>query len=283
MVFGSRRVELKKPDQLRAMRRAGLVVHSALRAVATEIRPGITTGELDAVAHEVIKSAGATPSFLNYGQVPGQPGFPAVTCISVNEEIVHGIPGDRELVAGDLVSIDCGAIVDGWHGDSAVSVLVGEVAPEVAGLSEATRDALWAGISAARLGGHVTDISAAIEGYVRSLAPDRRYGIVTEFTGHGIGSAMHQPPDVPNFGRPGRGPKIVPGLCLAVEPMLTLGDPASATLDDEWTEVTIDGRVACHWEHTMTVTAEGVWVLTAEDGGEAELTARGIPYGPLAD
>lgn len=283
MVFGSRRVEIKKPDQLRTMRRAGLVVHSALHAVAAEIRPGITTGELDAVAHEVIKSAGATPSFLNYGQVPGQPGFPAVTCISVNEEIVHGIPGDRELASGDLVSIDCGAIVDGWHGDSAISVVVGEAAPEVVALSNDTRDALWAGIAAARLGGHVTDISAAVEGHVRGLAPQRRYGIVTEFTGHGIGSAMHQPPDVPNFGRPGRGPKIVPGLCLAVEPMLTLGDPASGTLDDEWTEVTLDRSVACHWEHTMTVTNRGVWVLTAEDGGEAELNALGIPYGPLSD
>ena len=281
-MFSGRKVELKKPDQLKVMRRAGLVVHSALTAVAAEARPGITTGELDAVAHEVIKSAGATPSFLGYGQLPGQPGFPGVTCISVNEEIVHGIPGDRELADGDLVSVDCGAIVDGWHGDSAISILVGDVSAEVATLNETTRESLWAGIGAARLSGHVSDIGATIESYVRGLDGDP-YGIVTEFTGHGIGSSMHQPPDVPNHGRPGRGPKIVPGLCLAVEPMLTLGDPANTTLDDDWTVVTRDRGVACHWEHTMTVTPNGIWVLTAEDGGEAELAARDLPFGPLAD
>jgi len=281
-MFSGRKVELKKPDQLKVMRRAGLVVHSALTAVAAEARPGITTGELDAVAHEVIKSAGATPSFLGYGQLPGQPGFPGVTCISVNEEIVHGIPGDRELADGDLVSVDCGAIVDGWHGDSAISILVGDVSAEVATLNETTRESLWAGIGAARLSGHVSDIGATIESYVRGLDGDP-YGIVTEFTGHGIGSSMHQPPDVPNHGRPGRGPKIVPGLCLAVEPMLTLGDPANTTLDDDWTVVTRDRGVACHWEHTMTVTPNGIWVLTAEDGGEAALAARDLPFGPLAD
>ncbi len=269
-----RGVELKKPAQILQMRKAGLVVAKALAAVSAEVRAGVTTGDLDAVAAEVIAAAGAQPSFLGYH------GFPGVVCISVNEEVVHGIPGHRVLRDGDLVSIDCGAIVDGWHGDSAVSVFVGAGSIEARALSEATQSALWQGIAAARLDGHVTDISAAIEGYLRSLATD--YGIVTEYVGHGIGSAMHQPPDVPNYGRPGRGPKIVEGLCLAVEPMVTLGSPDNVVLDDDWTVVTRDKSPACHWEHTMTVTRNGIWVLTSEDGGEAMLSALGAPFGPVA-
>ncbi len=278
-----RKIELKTDDQIRLMRQAGLVVHAALSAVAAEVRPGITTAELDAIAAEVIRAAGALPSFLDYGQVAGQPGFPAVACISVNEEVVHGIPGPRELMAGDLVSIDCGAIVEGWHGDAAVSVRVGEVSPDVAGLDEVTRESLWQGISAVAVGGRLSDIGHAIESYARSqaVAGGGSYGLVTDFTGHGIGSDMHQEPDVHNHGRPGRGPKLVPGLCLAIEPMLTLGDPSVVTLDDEWTEVTRDRSVACHWEHTVAVTSKGLWVLTAEDGGEAELISRGVPYGGL--
>ena len=284
-MFGGRKVELKTPEQLLTMRTAGLVVARALAAVAAEAGPGRTTGELDAVARDVIRSAGATPSFLDYGQLPGQPGFPAVTCISVNEEVVHGIPGPRVLVEGDLVSVDCGAIVDGWHGDAAVTLEIGAVSDAAHALSETTRAALWHGIAAAGLGGHVTDISAAVQAYVRSAdhAPAGGYGIVAEYTGHGIGSAMHQHPDVPNLGKPGRGPKIVEGLALAVEPMLTLGDPDSDTLDDEWTVVTLDGQWASHWEHTMTVTAHGTWVLTADDGGESTLAGLGVPFGPLAD
>jgi methionyl aminopeptidase len=281
-VFGSsRRVEIKTAQQLGQMRRAGLVVAQALSATVAAVRPGVTTNELDTVAAEVISSAGALPSFLNYGSVKGRGGFPGVTCISVNEEIVHGIPGPRVLVEGDLVSIDCGAIVDGWHGDSALTVFVGEAAPEAQALSDATRQALWHGIAAARLGGNVTDISAAVERYVRALPVP--YGIVEEYVGHGIGSAMHQPPDVPNLGKPGRGPKIVEGLVLAVEPMLTIGSPDNVELDDEWTVVTEDGGLACHWEHTMTVTRSGIWVLTAEDGGEQLLGELGVPFGPLAD
>jgi methionyl aminopeptidase len=281
-MFGSsRRPEIKTAEQLAQMRRAGLVVAQALSATVAAVRPGVTTNELDTVAAEVISSAGALPSFLNYGSVKGRGGFPGVTCISVNEEIVHGIPGPRVLVEGDLVSIDCGAIVDGWHGDSALTVFVGEAAPEAQALSDATRQALWHGIAAARLGGNVTDISAAVERYVRALPVP--YGIVEEYVGHGIGSAMHQPPDVPNLGKPGRGPKIVEGLVLAVEPMLTIGSPDNVELDDEWTVVTEDGGLACHWEHTMTVTRNGIWVLTAEDGGEQLLGELGVPFGPLAD
>lgn len=256
------------------MRRAGLVVSAALQATAAAAKAGVTTTELDAVAAEVIRTSGATSSFFGYQ------GYPAVTCISVNSEIVHGIPGPRVLADGDSVSIDCGAIVDGWHGDSAVTVQIGAGTDEARELSEATRQAMWRGIAAARLGGTVGDISAAIEAYVRSTTS---YGIVEEYTGHGIGSAMHQPPDVPNLGRAGKGPKIVAGMALAIEPMLTAGDPANSVLADDWTVVTDDGSVACHWEHTMTVTENGIWVLTSPDGGEAMLAELGVPFGPLAD
>jgi methionyl aminopeptidase len=268
-------IELKSPEQLLGMRRAGLVVAAALQATATAAKPGVSTTELDAVAASVIRTAGATPSFLGYH------GFPAVTCISVNSEIVHGIPGSRVLADGDSVSIDCGAVVQGWHGDSAVTVQVGTGTAAGQKLSEATRLAMWHGIGAARLGGTVGDVSAAIESFVRSLPTT--YGIVEEYTGHGIGSAMHQPPDVPNLGRAGKGPRIVPGMALAIEPMLTAGDPANSLLDDDWTVVTDDGSLACHWEHTMTVTERGVWVLTSPDGGEAMLAELGVPFGPLAD
>jgi len=280
MFRASRGIEIKQPHQLLQMRKAGLVVAAALSSMVADARVGVATKELDAIADDVIRTAGAVPSFLDYGAVNGRGGFPGVTCISVNDEIVHGIPGDRVLAEGDLVSIDCGAVVDGWHGDSAVTVVVGEPAPDAQALSDSTRSALWRGIAAARLGGHVTDISAAVEGYVRELNPS--YGIVQEYVGHGIGSAMHQPPDVPNFGKPGRGPKFVEGLVLAVEPMLTAGEPDNTVLDDDWTVVTNDGRLAAHWEHTITVTQRGIWVLTAEDGGEAMLGSLNAAFGPLA-
>jgi methionyl aminopeptidase len=281
-VFGTPRgVEIKRPHQLLEMRKAGLVVAAALAAVVAEVRVGITTKELDTIAADIIAAAGAAPSFLNYGAVNGRGGFAGVTCISVNEEIVHGIPGHRVLAEGDLVSVDCGAILNGWHGDSALTVFVGDATAEAHALSEATRLSLWHGIAAARLEGNVTDISAAIEQYVRSLDPS--YGIVQEYVGHGIGSAMHQPPDVPNYGKPGRGPKIVEGLALAVEPMLTLGPPDNTVMDDNWTVVTNTGQLASHWEHSITVTKKGIWVLTAEDGGEQMLTSLGAPFGPLAD
>ena len=277
MVFGHRGVEIKTREQLLLMRRAGLVVAAALAATRAAVRPGVSTRELDAVAAEVIRSAGATPSFLDYGAHEGVGGFQGVTCLSVNEEVVHGVPGHRVLAEGDLLSIDCGAVVEGWHGDSALTVAVGEVAPEALALSEATRGALWHGIAAARLGGHVGDISAAVEEHVRSL--DGGYGIVEEYVGHGIGSAMHQPPNVPNYGRPGRGPKLERGLALAVEPMVTLGSKYTELDDDEWTVVTDDGSWAAHFEHTFTLTPNGAWVLTALDGGKAELEKLGLPYG----
>lgn len=276
-----RGVELKNREQLRLMRRAGLVVAEVHAAVMAAASPGATTGELDQIARDVLARRGAGSSFLNYGAEWGQMPYPGVTCISVNEEIVHGIPGERRLQTGDLVSVDFGAHVQGWHGDAAITFGVGGLSEEDALLSETTHEALWAGIGAARLNGRLGDISHAIETSVR-VRP-RRYGILADYTGHGIGSAMHQPPDVPNTGRAGRGPRLVEGLVLAVEPMVTLGSSVGVTLDDDWTVVTSDGSRAAHWEHTITVTRGGLWVLTAMDGGEAELTARGLPFGPLSD
>ena len=281
MIGSPRGVELKTPAQLRVMRRAGLVVARTHAAILNAAASGVTTRELDAVARAVLAEHGAGSSFLNYGAAWGYPPYPAVTCISVNDEVVHGIPGDRVLAEGDLVSVDFGAHLDGFHGDAAITFGIGQLDPADQALSDATRESLWAGIGAARLGGRVTDISHAIERSVRSQPV--RYGILEDYTGHGIGTAMHQPPDVPNEGRPGRGPKIVPGLALAVEPMLTRGSAVGVVTDDEWTVVTHDRSRAAHWEHTITVTKHGLWVLTAEDGGEAELRARGLPFGPLAD
>ncbi|RYY41291.1 MAG: type I methionyl aminopeptidase, partial [Actinomycetales bacterium] len=215
-MFG-RGIELKSPEQVVAMRRAGLVVAHALDAVRSAIAPGVTTAELDALAHDTIRAHGATSNFLHYGAEPGVPGFPGVICTSVNDEVVHGIPGPRVLRDGDVISVDCGAIVDGWHGDAAITVEVGEVRPEVHTLVVETERALWAGIAAGAPGRRVGDISHAIERSVRSAGT---YGIADGYTGHGIGTAMHQAPDVPNVGRPGKGPKIVPGLVLAVEPMV---------------------------------------------------------------
>jgi methionyl aminopeptidase len=252
------------------MRKAGLVVGETLELLRCSVRVGITTGELDAIAEDNIRSAGATPSFQGYH------GFPGSICASVNDEVVHGIPGGRTLAAGDLVSIDCGAIVDGWHGDAAITVAIGEVPSEVTELMRVTEEAMWRGIGAARLGGRVTDISHAVETHVRSQGA---YGILEDYVGHGIGSEMHQPPNVPNFGRPGRGPKLVRGLALAVEPMVTLGGKETVLLEDDWTVITADGSWAAHSEHTFTLTPRGAWVLTALDGGEAQLTALGVPFG----
>lgn len=275
-----RGIEIKTPDQLRDMRRAGLVVAQVHQELREASAPGVTTAELDHLARDILARNGATSSFLGYGAGWGIPAYPAVTCISVNEEIVHGIPGPRVLQDGDLVSVDFGAIVDGWHGDGAVTFGVGNLSAEDAELSRVTREALWSGIGAARLGGRIGDLSAAIEGRVE--AEPRSYGILRDYTGHGIGSQMHQSPDVPNQGRAGRGPRIVAGMALALEPMLTLGSPDGVVLADEWTVATSDGTRAAHWEHTITVTPAGLWVLTAPDGGEEELAARGLPFGPLA-
>ncbi len=277
MGWSDRGVEIKTPEQIEVMRKAGLVVGRTLETLRAAVRPGVTTGELDAIAEDSIRSAGAVPSFKGYSHPP----FPASICASVNDEVVHGIPGDRVLAEGDVISIDCGAIVDGWHGDAATTVPVGEVAPDVRELMRVTEEALWHGIAAARLGGRVTDISHAVETYVRSQPhPDGgEWGILEDYVGHGIGSAMHQPPNVPNYGKPGKGPKLVRGLALAVEPMVVLGDHDTVLLPDDWTVGTADGRWAAHFEHTFTLTPDGAWVLTALDGGEQRLRELGVPFG----
>jgi methionyl aminopeptidase len=273
MGWRDRGVEIKTPEQVSGMRRAGLVVGHTLEVLRAAVRPGVTTGDLDRLAEDAIRTAGASPSFLGYQ------GFPASICTSVNDEVVHGIPGDRELREGDLVSLDCGAIVDGWHGDAAISVPVGEIRPELTALVRDTEAALWAGIAAARIGGRIGDISQSVES---SLRASGAYGILEDYTGHGIGSAMHQPPDVPNVGRAGRGVRLVEGMALAVEPMVTLGTHETELLDDDWTVVTADGSWAAHAEHTFALTDRGVWVLTALDGGEEALSALGVPFGALS-
>jgi len=281
-VLGRDRIQYKTAEQMKLMRQAGLVVADALDAVRAALRPGVTTGELDAIAHDVIRSAGATPSFLNYGNPP----YPATTCISVNEEIVHGIPGGRTLQAGDVVSVDCGAILRGWHGDSAFTAIVaadGEDAaaagtPEDRTLVEVTRTSMWAGIAAMAVGARLGEIGGSIEDHVAG-----RYGLVEEYGGHGIGTEMHQDPHVLNYRTRDAGKRLRAGICLAIEPMLTAGDSETAVMPDRWTVVTVDGSRAAHWEHSVALHDGGLWVLTARDGGEAELTSAGARFAPLAD
>jgi methionyl aminopeptidase len=261
-------IELKTPEQIGLMRRAGLVVADALERMRAAVAPGVSTAELDRIAEETIRAAGAVPSFKGYH------GYPASICSSVNDQVVHAIPSPRQVLReGDLISIDCGADLDGWHGDAAITVAVGEVRADLRGLVRVAEDAMWAGIAAAARGarsgrGRLTDISFAIQSAVRKAG---RYGIVEGYGGHGIGSAMHQDPFVQNSGRPGKGPMLRPGMALAIEPMITRGRPKVAELDDGWTVVTTDGSVAAHVEHTMAICDDGVWVLTARDGGRARL------------
>jgi methionyl aminopeptidase len=267
-------IEIKSTDEILLMREAGLVVARALSAMRESVQPGVSTLDLDHVARDVLAEAGATSSFLDYH------GFPAVICASVNDRVVHGIPSASDVLSeGDLVSLDFGAIVEGWHGDAAISVEVGTVLPAASALSEACRKSLWDGLVKARAGGRLTDISNAVES---SVGRSGKYGIVTGYGGHGIGSEMHMDPHVLNHGRAGRGPRLEPGMALAIEPMLTLGRRDTRELADGWTIVTADGSMAAHWEHTVAILEDGPWVLTAEDGGRAELAARGITLSSLA-
>ncbi|MER7001760.1 type I methionyl aminopeptidase [Dactylosporangium sp. NPDC000555] len=261
-------IELKTPEQIGLMRRAGLVVADALERMRAAVVPGVSTAQLDRIAEETIRAAGAVPSFKGYH------GYPASICSSVNDQVVHAIPSPRQVLReGDLISIDCGADLDGWHGDAAITVPVGEVHADLRRLVRVAEDAMWAGIAAAARGarsgrGRLTDISFAIQSSIRKAG---RYGIVEGYGGHGIGTAMHQDPFVQNSGRPGKGPMLRPGMALAIEPMITRGKPKVAELDDGWTVVTVDGSVAVHVEHTMAFCDDGVWVLTARDGGRARL------------
>ena len=259
------------------MRKAGLVVARGLAEMAAAARPGVSTLDLDRIARDVLAEHGASSSFLGYSDPP----FPGVICSSRNNKVVHGIPSAEDVLAdGDLISLDFGAIIEGWHGDAAITVAVGSVRPELHALSEACRNSLWDGIAAAQVGGRLTDISHAVQTSVESAG---RYGIVTHYGGHGIGRQMHMEPHILNYGRPGDGPKLVPGMTLAIEPMITLGSAQTMLLDDAWTVATVDRSPAVHWEHTMALLEDGLWVLTAEDGGREELSARGVKISSLAD
>lgn len=268
----ARGIEYKTREQMRVMARAGLVVADALAAARAAVNPGATTADVDAAAHKVITAAGATSNFLGYH------GFPAVTCVSVNDEVVHGIPGERRIVAGDVVSIDCGAIVDGWHADSAITVIAGEpLSPRDVELVDATQRSLWAGIAALAGASRLDEVSAAIE----DVADEAGLYPIEGYVGHGIGTAMHQEPDVMNYRTRGRHPKVQPGLCVAIEPMFVIGTDQSRVLDDDWTVVSADGSRAAHWEHSIAVHNEGIWVLTAHDGGAEQLAEFGVtPVAP---
>ena len=262
------RIQVKTPDQLDLMRQAGLVVARALAEMRAAAAPGVSTAELDGIAREVLQNAGAKPSFLGYH------GYPAVICASVNDRVVHGIPSAGEKLAdGDVISLDFGAIVDGWHGDAAITVLVGDVSLEARAMSAACEASMWAGLAAARSGARLSDVSHAVEMSVRKAG---RYGIVAGYGGHGIGSEMHMAPHILNYGRPGKGPRLLPGMALAIEPMITLGSRATKELPDGWTVTTVDGSWAAHWEHTVAIFDDGPWVLTAEDGGRSGLGALGV-------
>jgi methionyl aminopeptidase len=249
-------VTRKSKDEIARMRRAGRLVAEVLALVESELRPGVTTGHLDQLAEKHIRAAGAIPSFKGYGDRRNP--FPGSLCVSIDDEVVHGIPGGRLIRDGQLVSVDAGAIVDGWHGDAARTFAVGDPGPEASRLVETTRLAMMAGIAAAVPGARIGDISGAIE----DVASPGGYGIVRQFVGHGIGTEMHQDPQVPNYRAGPRGLELVPGICLAIEPMLTLGSCEVAIKPDGWTVVTRDGSLAAHFEHTIAVTDNGPEILT---------------------
>ncbi|AZI58676.1 type I methionyl aminopeptidase [Nakamurella antarctica] len=270
----SKGIEIKSRDELRKMRASGLILIRALETMRAAVEPGMTTYDVDAIGSKVITEAGAISNFKGYH------GFTGTICSSVNDEVVHGIPSPSKVLAdGDLISIDCGCIVDGWHSDSAISFHVGGSAPTAeVGLIQAATDSMWAGIAAMRAGGKMGDVTSAIEGSVKaSVRRDGRgYGEVAGYGGHGIGSAMHMDPFLPNFGRQGKGLKLVAGMALAIEPMLTLGTGVTKELDDGWTVVTKDGSRAAHVEHSVAILDDGISVLTAADAGAAMLAPYGI-------
>lgn len=246
---------VKSAAELAKMRKAGRVVAEMHERIRTAIRPGVRLAELDVVAREVLERRGARSNFLGYGDPP----YPAVICASPNDVVVHGIPGDYRLRDGDLVSIDCGAVVEGWHGDAAFTAPVGTVDEEGLALLRAADASLAAGIAAMQVGGRLSDIGAAVQ----ATAERAGFSVVREYTGHGIGQAMHEAPDVPNYGRPGRGRRLVAGQTYAVEPILCVGSRETVLLDDDWTVVTADGRRAAHVEHTIAITDDGPEILTA--------------------
>jgi methionyl aminopeptidase len=250
-----RGITLKSKSELAVMREAGRINALALEAARRVVAPGVTTAEIDAAAAEVIRRHGAQAAFLGY---PGPYPYPAVTTVSVNEELVHGIPGKRKLVEGDLVSVDCGTVLDGYVGDSAFSMMVGEGTPLARKLVQVTERALQAGIAEMVTGNRTGDVSAAIQEEVEGNG----LFVVRDYTGHGVGRAMHEDPQVPNYGERGRGPRLRPGIVIALEPMVLVGTAETRVLPDQWTVVSADGSLTAHWEHTVAVTEEGPWILT---------------------
>ena len=246
-------ITLKSSHEIELMRRAGKIT-AAARALAGEmVRPGVTTQEIDRAVEQFIRSQGAVPSFLNYR------GYPASACISVNDEVIHGIPGKRVLQEGDIVSVDVGAYIGGFHGDCAATFACGKISPEAQNLIDVTRESFFEGIKMAKEGNRVADISAAIQMYVES----RGYSIVREFVGHGIGTHLHESPEVPNYGRPGRGPRLLRGMTLAIEPMVNAGEAGVRQLNDGWTVKTLDGKLSAHYENTVLITDGEPEILTA--------------------
>lgn len=245
-------ISIKTERELELMRKAGYVVAVTLQELKEAVRVGVTTASLDELAERTVRKLGARPAFKGYN------GFPATICTSVNEQVVHGIPGPRRLRPGDIVSIDMGAVVEGYFGDAAITVAVGDVEPEVAELLRITEECLYRGIEMAEAGRHLSDISHAIQRHAEA----HRCSVVRQYVGHGIGKQMHEDPPVPNYGRPNRGPLLKPGMTLAIEPMVNLGGFDVETLDDNWTVVTVDGRYSAHFEHTVAITSNGPEILT---------------------
>jgi methionyl aminopeptidase len=266
-------IQLKTLDELKVMRRAGLLVGQTLELLRSSVKAGMRTDALDAIAAASIKRGGGISNFNGYH------GFRGVICVSLNDEIVHGIPGDRVVEVGDIVSLDCGAIIDGWHGDAAISVGVETIDPADQKLMDVCEESMWRGIAAGSFGAHLSDIGHAIEQYVKSQG---KYGILQEYGGHGIGSEMHMEPHVLNFGRKGLGPEIVAGMALAIEPMITRGTHETRVLGDEWTVVSTDKSHGAHFEHTYCIAPDGLpFVLTSLDGGRERLGSLGIEVSRL--
>lgn len=257
----------KSAAELEKMRAANQLVARVLEALRPLIVPGATTAEIDREAERLVRDAGAVPAFKGYR------GFPATVCASVNDEVVHGIPSDRRLRDGDILSLDMGVKLEGYFGDSAVTVPVGTVGPEVERLLRVTRESLEKGIAQVRVGGRVSDIGHAVQKHVEAHG----YSVVREFVGHGIGASLHEEPQVPNYGPPGRGPRLSEGMVLAIEPMVNMGRPAVRVLSDGWTAVTVDGSLSAHFEHTVAVTAAGPWILTALPEPDRDRAPAGAP------
>ena len=246
-------ITLRSPHEIELMRRAGKIT-AAARALAGEmVRPGVTTQEIDSAVEHFIRKQGAVPSFLHYN------GYPASVCVSVNDEIIHGIPGKRVLQEGDIVSVDVGAYIGGFHGDCAATFACGKISPEAQDLIDVTRQSFFEGIKCAKEGHRLLDISAAIQTYVESHG----YSIVREYVGHGVGTQMHEPPEIPNYGQPGRGPRLLRGMTLAIEPMVNAGSAAIKQMPDGWTVKTLDGKWAAHYENTILITDGEPEILTA--------------------